>query len=277
MSLLDKLKGLFSIDIFSKLQGIFTTNIVNNTYNDKVTIDNSSKTIIINVGKINPEEKSTLNSIIQEAITENNLLLEDKSKHLLDDFNNTEPTFKDSLVLLSKIIPNNDIPIWRASLYLKKCFEKGENIEKLKCDIVQKYGERGRSITNLCTANYLDKLILRLYEELKLEIKDENIIKQRFTFIYNDIISNLPITIFVSHYDKPDKLKDRITNKLINNFKYGIQILNIHGIGKSNIKKIEKIINDIENQYHMNKSVNIEENIIIAKINLLSIENKMNK
>lgn len=267
MSWVDKLKGLFP-----NLRSIvsFTLNINSNNRNKKVELNDSSKQVTINLQKLNQEEKEKLKSIISSAVQEDKILLEQKPKAIIEEFSSEDKSDETQKIIsfLRPLVPSADIIIWRASLYMRKHFkERKKDVADLKAEISQRHGTRGNNIANLCTAGYLETILLPLHEALKEAEGDEEKTKERFRNLYTSIIADLPFTIFVSSRMKEEDIEKKIMDKMTRNLKYGTKFLNIHGIGRNNIAKIRETISKIEEKHpSVNKTISEENKIIFAKL-----------
>jgi len=140
--------------------------------------------------------------------------------------------------LSPKYIPPEDLEIIKASVLLKNNFDKGSKIAWTKRKIVMDYGERGRNICNLYSAGYFENLILPIYNELK----DVSNGLARFSLLYQDIVEHYPFALFIHQWMGVEEVESQIKTKLEEMEKYGIAVLNIHGIGKGNKKTIRKAI-----------------------------------
>ncbi len=251
MGFLDKLSTLLKVDI-SKLKTI------------KLFSDNKKVEINVNFTGINPslltskqqdELKKLLNDVVQ---IEDTVLIEEESNKLLEDFtkSDSEKRNKKILAFLRNKIPPEDVKALRASLYLRKLHEERTNrelIAKVKSDIIQKYGERGGNIANLCTAGYFESTIIPLYETMA---KEAGFKQEKFITRYDAIVLQVPFAVFVSGQHTEASLKSEVLSKIETNKKYGIHKLNIHAIGIRNSSKIKKVIKEIEE--HFTKTPELE-------------------
>ena len=160
-------------------------------------------------------------------------------------------------------MPSEDIKIWRASLYLAKCFSEGKKGQtaKLKEDIMLRFGEKGRNIANLCSAGYLDTYLRPLSEAIKNNEESEEAVKKRFLEIYSMIITSEPFTLFVNKRMSSETIKGEIENKR----KYGHKFLNVHGIGKENKKNIKEVVDYFKENDSVKTSMNDEGKMIVVK------------
>ena len=66
-------------------------------------------------------------------------------------------------------------------MYLRHCDNtialKGR-VAGLKFQLMQKYGDKGRNIANLCTANYLEDWLIPAYGELSETLNNDDLTKK---------------------------------------------------------------------------------------------------
>lgn len=215
----------------------------------KVTTNKNSynfSLITVNVNKCNPKGKSKVKSGIKELVQGKNYrLLEKKASDSIAEIkrNEASPAVQNTLSILRDIVPAADLPIIRASLFLRKKFlEKKKAVPDLKEQINLRYGQRGARISNLVCAGYYDEMIIPLYEKMKA---DAGYTREAFEKIYETIIAESAYAVFVNVLIPAARLKKIIYRKIISNKRYGTSTLNIHGIGKNNIEKVETVCNEI--------------------------------
>lgn len=242
MNLLDKLLKLFNI--LPKLKKIGNIHILSNNDVGKVVVNDNKKVvnITINVGKLNARDIPKLQSILRPLVLDNEeLLIEDNANKTLEDFKQIDGQSenRDLLEYFKGKLPAKDIEILRASLYLKNVYERGEAVSHLKQDIMNRYGDRGKNISNLCSAGYFTSQIRPLYEEMYAQpsFSPENFLK-----VYEIIITESPYAVFINNRMSEENVKEGVFNKINIGKKYGIKYLNIHGIGKDNVEKISNLL-----------------------------------
>jgi len=273
MGLFDKLKAIFSVD-FSRLEKVIDLKILSPTIivdnsSKKIEGDKNSKELRINLIKLTQEEKDALFQAVDSSREEEGYaVLGKESKSLFEDVKTKNTDIQQKLKKLEELAPPDDMPIWRAALYLKSCFEEGKKVDNLKGDIIDRFGDRGRKIANLCSAGYLDKM-LEIYNALVEELGTEQLAKEKFKIIYSTYVDAFRFTIFVCHWDKPDELIGKIESKIDENAEYGIKFINLHGIGADNTKKIKRIIEALEVKYSIEKNITEENKIIFVKLNII--------
>jgi len=168
-----------------------------------------------------------------DLLDEGRILLQDTCKNTIEEFRSQERSAEtqERLKFLDKKIPPEDLNIWRAALYLRYCYNTKElkkKVSAIKYQIMQKFGDKGRNIANLCTAGYLEEWLIPAYEKLKETLVDEDLAKIEFGKIYSNFVNQLPFTIFVSHVMSKDELRKEILRRK----EFGIAFVNIHAPGQ---------------------------------------------
>jgi len=242
---LDKLKTI-GIE-FPKLKNLLHINITTN-------IDNSTKiegsTILINPEKFNRKQKQGLKEIIRAtALEESGAILNQNYTPTVDEALKALPDIQTAAQKYINIIPPSDIPLLRACLFLKTRHDNGGSVSEIKEQIARTYGTRGRNLANLCSAGYLEDWFWPLYEILlKTNPDNPETAKAVFRIIYNQIVSELPWTEFVSIGCTAATVTKHIVKKMNRNLQNGVRFINIHGLGEKNVRKIILILPDIQKQ-----------------------------
>jgi hypothetical protein len=249
MKILGLLKKI-GIDL-SQLKEVVGLNI---KFSSLVNIDHSvqitGSTVIINPKGLSGKQRRGLKKIISGP------LLEDAGAIINESY---EPTVKEVVQALSEIdgearrliqiIPPADVPLLNACLFLRRRFRAGINIENLKVQIMRVYGTRGGNFANLCSAGYLETWFLPLYEELlRASAGDPSAAKAQFQIHYKTIVTDLPWTEFVQARSTGASVEANIVGKMMRNIANGVPFLNIHGLGESNVRKVDRILPEILKQ-----------------------------
>ena len=269
MPWLDKLRNLFpELKSFIKIDSIVNIKITRHDHSKKVEYSDQSKQITFNPKQFSPKEKELFKSAIDSALDENYTLLEDQSNALIEDFRIKDGSSdsRKTLEFLRDKIPAEDFPIWRAALYLAACVAEGEKVADLKADIITRYGTRGRNIANLCSAGYLEDWLIPAYKVFKENSENESSAIDKFQILYRIIVEEVSFSVFVSYWMKSEEIKKLIQNKMETNLNYGVKFVNIHGIGKRNVKIIRAIIEEIEGSQKITKSIKEENKIIFVRL-----------
>lgn len=243
-TILDKLKQLFKIDI--SLKNLINIQInSNNTTTEKYIILEDERALSVNLSHLSIEEKVRLKEILNDSVSNGVPLLEEKAKERTEDIFLKEHSTEENNILdfFKGKIPEDDYTALRASLYLRNRFRERvsrQEIDNLKREIIQKYGKRGRNISDLCSAGYFEAL---------MEVA-QNIDQESFDELYEELVGKSAFALFVSEKTTPKQLINDISKKININLKYGgAGILQIHGIGRTNIETIKIAIEEIDEMY----------------------------
>ena len=141
--------------------------------------------------------------------------------------------------------------------------ERGEDITKLKSDIVNKYGGRGRNICNLYSAGYFDSQIKPLYEEM---ITQPDFSPKDFEEAYERIVTESPYAVFISASMTNPEAEKEVRERMVIAKKYGIKYLNIHGIGQANVNKITHVLENLRSELSLPEEIIRQGSVIAVKI-----------
>ncbi|MDD5130456.1 MAG: hypothetical protein PHS66_05350 [Candidatus Omnitrophica bacterium] len=254
--LISNLPPLINVKIDVKQPTVISTlNIIKDDHSQPYTLNPVDNSCTVNLGKLDAQKK---NDFLTSLIEEGNVLLLEKAKSEVDSFRTEERVPENQAIIqfLSSKIPPEDLNIWRAALYLRASFKKGLSaiVTRIKLEIMEKYGDKGRNIANLCTAGYLEEWLIPSYEKLKQAPNDEESAKSSFLKLYMLLVNELPFTVFVCHKMSLVDLRQEIDSRK----KYGMDFVNIHGIGEDNVAKIKTVVDEIEKEnYSEEKKGNI--------------------
>lgn len=236
------LDQLVKLDIAKQLKKL-NIHILNNVHiGPLVKVDR--RTVIINSTKATPQDISQIAQFVNEQIhQEDRLLVEDEAHDTLEEFGRVDEKQenKDLLGYFRGKVPDSDMQILRASLYLKTVHDRRGETHPIKEDILIRYGRRGIVIANLCTAGYFETVIKPLYQELA---SHDDFTREKFLNAYEGIIGDYVFAVFVSSVTSYGKLKGEVIRKIELNKKYGIHKMNLHAIGRENKEKILSLLKD---------------------------------
>ena len=255
------LKGKFDIDI-NVLSNINLSNLVtiNIVKDEKPSIDGNKVYVPMSLVK----------DSLPQAIQEGNTLLGEGSRELLLDFKKSESGSSATLDFFRPIISPEDCEALRASLYVRDCFLRREDEQKvssLKNDIVMKFGRRGGRISNLCTSGYFDNFFKPFYEDVLRSSKDKEEALQRFTIIYSIIVNTEDaLAVFIHHEMNKEKVKKNIEDAIKRSKQYNFSYICIHGIGKQNCLNIKASIRELSEVYSFLEDSTEEDQIIACTL-----------
>lgn len=214
----------------------------------QVDIQIKDDKVAINISKIDKSEAlpALVNEMQKDLQKGDIFLLEDAQKQL-DEFRKCEekPETKDTVTYFRSLIPQEDLNVLRAAIYLNECFKQHQDISGLKNEIKLRYGKRGVNICHLYSQGYFTQL-RELFDYFKSQETDIISAVRKFDKIYNFIV-RLPFIIFVGQ----DKLKSRIKEEIIYKknqllkFNSNIKQLHIHAIKRDNVSKTKEAVYEL--------------------------------
>lgn len=223
--------------------------------------------INVDLNSLSQEENHAFSEYVNSLRTSKQeyLLIENKSYEVLNELYKLHPDFQ-VIVKLQSVLSPEDYGAVEDAVYIKYLGDNGRygEINERKKQIRNHYGERGNIISNLYSANYFHEIFLPLYDELAKEPNN----MEEFKLIFDKLIRDFPLAIFINYHMKLEDVKSLIKNKIIKNQKYGIKKLNIHGINKKNCDNIKEAIKLLEEERSLTFTKSIEEisNIIMVKL-----------
>lgn len=263
MNILGKLSSLFKIEL--NLPKVLNAKLFSDNQSNK-TIYVDKRTININVCKLNTSKESKLKPLINQAIVEDGLLLtRDDVQEVITAFRKVDKEKRnlEFLKFIKQIIPEEDLVILRAAIFIKSQYDAGKDIKPLKGQLIERYGNRGKNISNLYSAGYFASLIKPLYEEMS---KQPDFVQERFREVYEIIVKESPYAVFINTNMTPSETKEAVVNRIKISQKYGLSFLHIHGIGKENVSKILQLLDEMKTDFIRSPGITQGGNYIIAKI-----------
>ena len=270
MNFWDKLAGIFkgAVEISAVKYENCTFHVDNKNITDKkLEYKKEERTVTLNLNKLEPAENKQFKEILKSAVLkEEQILLENEASRTIEDFKTKDADVENQKLLnfFRDKIPPEDYEALRASLYLRSKYDEGIDVYQLKADIMTKYGERGKNISNMCTAGYFEKWLIPLYKEME---QSPDFLIDKFKFTYDIIVKESAFAVFVHRDMRGEEVKDIILGKIHTNLEYGIKFVTIHGIGKENKKKIRETIAELESEHtFLRQSIEEEGSAIMARI-----------
>jgi len=236
-----------------------------------IAVDNSRKIIIndnrpiISWKQLSSKEQKELLSFFPSQLKQGIPLLETEFHQSADKFSNfsRQRGYQDLTAYFIDKLPGEDILILKASLYLKWVLSQNMRTDRLKQDIVERYGSRGQNISNLCSAGYFETVIKPLFEEMK---QSPGFTVEKFLQVYEEIVTHYPFAVFIHRHMDAKTVEILIKKKIGDMEKYGISTLNIHGIGRYNVKRIKEAIRKLKGRVAFTEKIELREHIIVATV-----------
>lgn len=238
-----------------------------------INIDNSKKIInlddktVIQWNTLTKKEQQELIKDIPLAFASQKTPVIDVEKEqlALDIAKKSENAETDLITYFKEKIPDEDLYILRAAIYIKQRFDEGKEVEPLKNSVAYTHGKRGRNICNLYSAGYFETWIKPLY----LALSDSGgFTQEKFIDAYNLVVEQYPFAVFVHRGMSIAEIQREIEKKITESQKYGIEILNIHGIGSDNITNIIEAVKKIKPKYDLPYEIEQKSGLFVVKISL---------
>lgn len=215
--------------------------------------DNRKTIVVVNVKDFKSKEdfKKYLDVIVENGTAS---IVNAKDDNLLEHIADVKQKKAETpATILSAYISPADLKALEASLLMRDQFDSKTGIDGIKSDIIERFGDRGRKIANLCTAGYFDDLAGLCKETCH---NAEGVAK--FKTIYETVVSQEAFAVFVTRAMSKEATKKAIVNKIMSNLIYGKKYVNIHGIGKVNVAKINAILPTLSPRDRIPKTKDVE-------------------
>jgi hypothetical protein len=252
MKWFERLQKITGVDL-PKLQHLIYFNVSVNI-DKSVHYDESKKSLTVNPKKLREKEYRALQRVLPEVLGMFGAIIEEKSVPVVDSVRESLPSMESEADKLMRIIPPEDVPLLMSCLYLRKRFQSGVAVEGIKQQIMNVYGARGGKFANLVSAGYLESFFVPLYDQLSAASpNDPDTAKSNFRKSYNTIVNEQPWTEFISTRTTVEKATSHIIGKLMGNAESGVRFINIHGLGAQNVRKILRMLPEIEKKTGANR------------------------
>lgn len=233
-----------------------------------LVVNDNRKTILqINPNQLDSIRRDRIFSQLPNLVQSGIDVLSDEFATDSDDYKEriSSSSNQDIITFFSGKIPDSDMPILKASLYLKSVLESGGETRLIKERIVYRFGVRGRNISNLCSAGYFDSLLRPLYDQMSSTSRYSH---KKFLNLYEEMIVYCPFALFIHSHMSPEEVKSELTRKIVAMKEYGIQTLNIHGIGQYNVTIMQRVVDEVINSQGMGISKIVEKvnNFLIIRL-----------
>jgi hypothetical protein len=118
------------------------------------------KILTIVLSQLTQEEEVVVRDIVLKYWDKHGLFLSAEQEKILENYQGYTAynPYTDILDLFTGKIPKQDLYALKMSLFMKVQSEAGENVDKIKRQIKDRFGIRGAYIANLCTAGYYEDI-----------------------------------------------------------------------------------------------------------------------
>lgn len=216
--------------------------------------DKESKVLTIVLDKLNDQEKDVVLDIIKDYFEKHGLVLSSEQEEILEKYQSyTEYNpYTDLLDLYTGKIPVNDLNALKMSLYMKICKEDGKNIDQIKQQIRDRFGNRGAYIANLCNAGYFEDTFKKQCFKLSPE---------KFTEYYELRVGQELAALFVHTGLNLAAMQESFQEKVSSCSRNGVSRFRVLGFGRRNVEIIKEFkakYEDFDWGYDIEWSLKIE-------------------
>ena len=252
----NKITGLFFIQISSEF-----TSILDKYSLESIKVDGAKATkVIFHFANLTQKDKKRLELACKESFEFKKQFIENSKDALLRKlyhYNNDGDNAILDFFKSRNLISAQDCDVLRDSLFIRNEFKNNKKyVFDLKTDINNRYGVRGNIICNLCVAGYFESMI-------HMYIKDPT----EFHKYWDNAVNKGIVALFVNG----NMTVDAICAELKRRANFGVQYVDVHGIGDSNIRKINECIErnneEIGIRFQINNKFYDEElHILVAQV-----------
>lgn len=217
----------------------------------KYHFEPEGKTLTIVLGNLTSDEADVVSKITIEYFDKHGLILDAEQEAALEDYQGYDSfnPFTEILNLFEGKIPRYDLNALKMSLYMRVQSEKGINVDEIKRQIKDRFGNRGAYIANLCKAGY--------YED-SFRTQCFRLSGEKFTEYYELKVGKELAALFVHTGLTFNSLRIAFTEKVNGCWQNGIGKFRILGFGRKNVELIKELKNradeidiQIEIEWHL--------------------------
>lgn len=201
--------------------------------NSKHSFNPNDKTLTIVLSKLNLEEQEAVKKIVLNFWDKHGLFLSEEQEEILENYQGyTEYNpYTELLDLYTGKIPREDLYALKMSLFMKVESEEGKNVDKIKRQIKDRFGNRGAYIANLCKAGY--------YED-SFRTQCFKLSSDKFTEYYELRVGRELAALFVHAGLTLKSMEDAFNEKIIGCQSHNIPKFRVLGFGRRNYDLIEE-------------------------------------
>ena len=249
------------------LKGIIPEKLINFEIDNR-NIEISNSTIVIGEQKINdPKIIDQVLNKLKEYKEKESFPCQIVHKELYNSYSEYEEISlnqSESIKQLKIILPPEDVECILMVRRVKRAFDKNQdNAKELHMDLEKQYPDKGYKVFNLVGGGYFDEMILPFVEVFKAEYEEKYV--EKFREFYNNILKFFPLAFFIGNRTTQEKLREELLARLnLSN----VPFIRLHSIGKYNIEKVEKIVDElkIEDNYTVKDDRFVSPNGLKAQI-----------
>ena len=139
------------------------------------TYEPSNKVLTVFTRSLSPEELEELFPIFSHYLEKYDMLVTTRQKQIFaeyEEFDESNP-YQGTLEFFKGKIPERDLEALEMAFFMRAEKGTGSNIDQIKQDIRERFGNRGTYIANLCNAGFYDAFFQSMYNKFSREKFDE--------------------------------------------------------------------------------------------------------
>ncbi|MBU4299999.1 hypothetical protein L6303_05075 [archaeon] len=241
------------------LKGIIPEKLINIKIDNRKIIINSKSVVIGNQTITDPKIVDKILVKLEEYKDQESLPVQVVHKDLEDSYFEYEDLSieqNSNINKLKELLPLEDIRCIIMARRVNRAFDKNNsNAKALHKELILNYPEKGSRIFNLIGGGYFDEMLIPFMEIYKTEYGNEY--AQKYREFFNNTIHFFPLAVFVGNNKTEEMIEEELKSRL--QLK-DIPFVRMHAIGKTNIEKIEHVIEKL----NIDKTYSIKDNKFTA-------------
>ena len=201
------------------------------------------------------EEYETLKEIVRELREETEITrqrsLQDKK---IVEEGVSDTGIQETVEFFRPLLSDRYLQMLKGALYLRQEWEDDDlymprnELRRRREDLIRRFGEEARVISNLCSSGYFDegRYFRNVYDTLETEYDTP---EDTFRDLFEEIVENEPFTVFVSSVQDTSEVVEAVEDKLSRYKRYGVDFVEVRGIGHPNRQTITQVLERLEDEY----------------------------
>ncbi|MDE2489257.1 MAG: hypothetical protein KGM24_00310 [Elusimicrobia bacterium] len=205
------------------------------------------KSLQLDINKLSREQKQQLQRALRAALDDGQTFILDETPEILEGIEESSKSPKNQELqsALQPYLSAADFIALRAAIVLRHMRANRMVTLRMKGDIINKFGDRGAKIANLCSAGYFDNIVAHLKKVQSQRGFDSDAFRRKM----DEFISQSAFALFVQKDWARLHTRKSILERIRINAGYGINKLVIHAIGEENIEKVQSITDAILREF----------------------------
>lgn len=205
------------------------------------SFNEKDRILLIVLKNIKEDDKPVIFEIIRKVFDDGELILKDQTGQALESYQKYIEANPDkrTLEFFKDLLDKDDLNALKMALFLRSEQQKGENVAQYKQDIRERFGERGATIANLCTAGYFEDEFMPLHDEVS---------EEQFLEYYELAVSKKARALFVHANMTQHEIEQQFLDMVAKGIKYHMEDFRVHGMGAQNVKNIQEFFKNLQKE-----------------------------